>query len=97
MDFSTLASGIRNAVLRQDGTAHNIANLNTEGFHSLHTVQSEAPEGGSHACVVRRPDEGVFLATEFVEQLRAEQQLAASARVIRVQQEMLGTILDVFG
>lgn len=98
MDVTSVAcSGMRAAMTRQESTAHNLANLNTDEFHSLHTVQSEAPDGGVETETVRAKKKGVILPNERAEQMRAEQELAFSAEIYRTQTEMSGALIDVFG
>lgn len=44
-------SGIRASILRQDVSAHNVANVTTSGFNPLRTLQTEVPGGGTAASV----------------------------------------------
>jgi len=90
-------SGIRSALTRQATSAHNIANVNTDGFQPLRTIEEESAAGGSSARVVRDDAPGVDLAGEAVEQIRSQYGLAANARVVKTQQSLLGSILDLFG
>lgn len=90
-------SGIRSALTRQATSAHNIANVNTDDYRPLRTIEEESPAGGSSARVVRDATPGVDLAGEAVEQIRSQYGLAANARVVKTQQSMLGAILDLFG
>jgi hypothetical protein len=45
------ASGLRAATLRLDVAAHNLANLNTDGFVPARVVDTEARTGGVHSTV----------------------------------------------
>jgi len=98
--ISTLAaaySGIQSAQVRHANSAYNVANLLTEDYRNVRTIQRELPEGGSEAITVREaaPSE-VDLAREFTEEALAKTQLYAAVDVIRTQQSMTGTLLDIF-
>ncbi|GJM44331.1 MAG: hypothetical protein DHS20C21_11730 [Gemmatimonadota bacterium] len=90
-------AGVQSAWTRHANASHNLANLNSEAFHSLHTVQTESASGLPEAHTVRAIAPGVDLAEEFTQQMMAQHQLEASIHVMRTQSEIIGTILDVFG
>jgi flagellar hook protein FlgE len=103
-------SGIHSALVRQTGSAHNLANLLTEAYRPYRTLQTEAQGGGSVARLIR-PGHGSFaqgnvtapsfpevdIAYELVDQIRAGTQLRASVRAVQVQDDLLGTVIDAFG
>ncbi|MEW6694529.1 flagellar hook-basal body protein [Tepidimonas thermarum] len=96
MDATAIAlSGMRAAQARLDGAAHNIANVQTEGFQRLQ-VRSEAqlPAGGVRTRAERVPVPGADLAADLVEQKQAAVAFAANGQVVRREQQMLGRWLD---
>jgi flagellar hook-associated protein FlgK len=97
MDTPGIAlSGMRSAQTRVAVSAHNVANLLTEGFSPQRAVQTSLPAGGSHAMVATSPaPEPVSLEREIVDQIVAKTQFKASARVLDVDLEMRGSLLDI--
>ena len=104
---SIALSGMRDAQLRLDVAAHNIANLNTDGFAPSRVVSSEAPGGGVRSTVQQLPapapgtpggppaPSATDLPTELVGMMTAELAYVANALVLRTQSEMTGTLLDM--
>ncbi len=70
--LSIASSGLQAAQLRLNGSAHNIANLNTPGF-KRETVQQQAvpASGGVQAHTARAAQAGVALEAEAVQQIAA--------------------------
>jgi len=64
-------------------SAHNVANINTDGF-----VPSNADNNGS-------PRSQTDLTKEIPEQMVAEDGVAVNVSVIKTQDEMLGSLLDM--
>ena len=98
MDTMGIAlSGMQSASTRVAVSAHNVANLLTEGFRPQRTTQAAQASGGSQAMVTTadRP-EAVDLDREIVGQIEARTQFKASARVLGVEAEMRGSLLDLF-
>lgn len=112
--YSATAAMSANAA-RLAVAAHNIANINTEGFRaSTATIESNAaglpvvtitqsttagplimmPEGLPGGEVYRALS-NTSLAEEFVQMQLAEIGYKAGASIIPVQNEMIGTILDI--
>lgn len=88
-------SGLQAAQLRMGSSAHNVANLNTPGFRRQHVQQQAAPApGGVQAQVAQAPQSGVALEGEAVEQIAASYAFKANVLVLRVAQDMAGTLLD---
>ena len=97
MDTLSIAlSGLHAADLRMDASAHNVANLMTDGVRPLRVVQEERPTGGTSARIVQaaspRPVEYI---NEAVDQLRAGNQYTASARVLAVEVDLRGRLTDL--
>ena len=93
--FSIAPSGLRAAQLRLDTSAHNVANLNTAGFHRQSVVQQAvANQGGVRASVQQAPSEGAALEHDMVDQIAASYAFKANAVVLRTADKTLGTLLD---
>ncbi|MEN4045089.1 flagellar basal body protein [Sulfurimonas sp. NW15] len=80
-------------------TANNIANVNTEGFvpkdakistqsNSLHVNIREADNNGSKKSQTD-------LAKEIPDEIIAQESVAVNVNVIKTQNEMMGTLLDI--
>lgn len=91
------ASGLQTAQLRLTSSAHNVANLNTPGFHRQEVVQhTQTPLGGVQASVQRAPSEGVSLEQEVVDQMSASYTFKANLLVLRSSKDLLGSLLDTY-
>ena len=98
--INTLAislSSLHSAEVRLAASTHNVANLTTEGFRPVRTIQVEVVTGGSTARInqVRSPAE-VDLIHETVERSRASLQYTASLRLIAVETDLRGQLGDLF-
>ena len=76
------------------GSAHNVANMLTQGFHSRRTHRAERSGGGVDAFTHVDPEPGVDVPREFVDQAVAKFQFEASARVINTDLQIKGCILE---
>lgn len=88
-------SGMRDATLRLDIAAHNIANASTEGFRPLQVSSSALPEGGVQSAVTVSGLDGVDLAAEIVGMMMARAAFTANARVFARSAELERTTLDL--
>lgn len=88
-------SGLQAAQLKLNSSAHNVANMNTEGFRSV-TVEQEAvePQGGVRTRTGRAAQENVALEKEAVDQMEATYSFSANLQVMKVQDRMMGSLLD---
>ena len=90
-------SGMQSAQTRVAVSAHNVANLLTEGFRPQRAVQTSVAAGGSQAGVETAPSpEPVSLDQEIVDQIVAKHQYQASARVLGISAQMRGSLFDLF-
>lgn len=88
-------SGLQAAQLRLDSSAHNVANMNTNGFRRQTVTQEDAPDlGGTRASVGKADDEGVALEREVVDQMSATYVFKANLKTVQTQDEILGSLLD---
>lgn len=89
-------SGMQAAQLRLDASAHNVANMNTPRFQRQVVDQQATPGGAGVTGSVRRSqEEGVALEQEAVEQMSATYAFKASLQVVKTQDQMMGSLLDV--
>ncbi len=101
MNINASLSGIRNAFLRQDVSAGNVANINTKNYQSKGVLNVEAKQGGVDSVVVRSNAPGnhnknnVNLVDEMVGQLNNVNQEKANINVLKSQNEMIGSIIDL--
>jgi len=91
---SIALSGMNAAQTQLNVSAHNVANLSTEGFKRQGVVQAEQPGGGVKATVTRSPVEGAALATDIVSQLQAKNSFLANLAVFKTSNKMTGALLD---
>lgn len=94
--FSIAISGMQSASTRIAVSAHNVANLLTRDFQPQRAVQTAQASGGSQATVEDAPSsDGVDLEQAFVDQILARTQFKASARIVGVEADLRGSLLDV--
>ncbi|MCP4037509.1 MAG: flagellar basal body rod protein [bacterium] len=95
--LSIARSGMESAQVRMRNSAHNVANMVTEGFRNHRTVQVSRAGGGSAASTtIDNGPRPVSLVNEIAEQSRASFQFKASARTLETALDMKGTLLDAF-
>jgi len=91
-------SGLTAAQSSLDVSAHNIANLATDGFHRQRALPSSAPEGGGvTTTVVRAAAPGDALESDMVDMLQAKGSFLANLAVFRTSDRMMGSLLDAVG
>jgi flagellar hook-associated protein FlgK len=90
------ASGMRAADVALRASAHNLANLQTEGFRREQVVQTAQPDGGVSASTVRSRIEGAALEDDMVAQSQARNSFLANLAVFRAGAGGTGSLLDVF-
>lgn len=101
--FNVALSGLQRHSRAVHVAAHNVANVNTDGYRS---VRYDGATDGVTTRNAMGPDvvdadgnvpSGVDLASEFVEIKRAEIGYRANAAVLRVADRLTGELLDVLG
>ncbi|MGP1579805.1 MAG: flagellar basal body rod C-terminal domain-containing protein [Wolinella sp.] len=75
-------------------SAHNVANVNTEGFRAHSTHLEERGEGGVNAQT-RQNEERTDLVRETSDQMIAQKGVEANTQTIKTYDEMLGTVLNI--
>jgi len=109
--MSAAASGLSVEATCLNQTAHNIANVNTDGFQPGRVEQADVQGGGVRVTgITQMPAgptidtgdgevqvSGTDLGTEMVNLITTERSAEANMKTIQTADEMLGTILDVKG
>lgn len=97
--LSISATGLQDAGLRMAATSHNIAAFSVEAPVTLNEVTSEAITNGQGVQSFVQTYEstfGVDLVSEMVQLQLARNSYGASAKALKVADEALGTIIDMF-
>ncbi len=104
MSFNASVSGARTASQRHDITANDVANINTGGYEQKVPHQSDTADlnGTKLSSVSTEPNtseelSNTDLAEETGEQIRNKNTYSANLSVIKTEDEMLGTLLDITG
>lgn len=93
---SIALSGISAASMQMGAAAHNIANMETPHFRRQQVAQAaEAALGGVTTSLNFSGVEGDALANDLVQHKAASYQYIANLRVIRTQDRMMGSLLDM--
>jgi len=96
-DVTAIATaGLRAADVALRASAHNLANLQTEGFRRERVVQAAQADGGVVASTVRSPIEGPSIHDDLVAQLQARNAFLANLTVFRAGVGATGSLLDVY-
>ena len=74
--------------------AHNVANVNTDGFNSTSTTIQNPSEGNVQA-VSSTNESSTDLARELTEQIPIEKAYGANAQAIKAYDEMIGSLMDL--
>ena len=109
--LSISASGLHAAQSSLQASAHNLANINTDGFKSRSVITESLPTGGVRSFVRRADTPGdpqldpltggmiegsnVNLVTEMVNLITSLASVRSNANAIRARDEMLGVIVDI--
>ena len=103
VSFAAPLSGMQASSFRLDVTANNVANVNTPGFSESRVVQTDiAPQGVRIAALSSVPNaDRTTSNTDLAEQMVAlktdSDSFTANAKVFKVKDRMLGTLLDMMG
>ena len=95
MFLDAVAAGMQAALARSRVSALNIANARSEGYRAYRVVQSEGPSGSGPETRVERTDAPTDLVDETVSQITVKHEMALYAGVMRRQDQMLGSLLDL--
>lgn len=75
-------------------SAHNVANLGTDGFRRQQVQQTPQPGGGVEAAVTRADRPGPDLVQDVVTRLQAKNAFLANLAVFKTSDKMAGALLD---
>lgn len=91
-------SGLRDATVRLDVAASNLANLQSAGFSPSRVVSGTLPGGGVESIVIRDDaTEGVDLVTELVSMMMARLAFSANLAALTQTFETQRSVLDIVG
>lgn len=93
MNVSANISAMHAASYSFGVSAHNVSNLLTEGFKAQDVTLTEGIDGGPKP-VVEQSKKGTDIVTEMTRQQRLIYDYKANAKVVKVQDEMLGGLID---
>jgi len=91
---SIALSGMTAAQARLNASAHNIANVNTNGFVRQQVTQTEQVGSGVAISVSQAGNPGSAIETDIVSQLRAKNAFLANLAVFRTHNNLAGKLLD---
>lgn len=95
MSVSAIAlSGMNAAQAGLRVSAHNIANLGTEGFRRQQVLQSSVAPAGVATSLTRSSEAGESMLTDVVGLLQSKNAFLANLAVFRHQDDALGALLD---
>ncbi len=96
MSITSIAvSGMNAAKSRLAVSADNVANANTPDYRAKQVNQASQAEGGVRVQVSQAAAESVSLEQEAVNQQIASYDFKANAKLLRVQQELDKSLLDI--
>jgi flagellar hook-associated protein FlgK len=91
---SIASSGMAAAQTRLQTSAHNVANLQTEGFKRQQVTQTAQNGGGVNTTLSRSEQVGPALEADVVSQLQAKNEFLANLAVFKTANKMQGALLD---
>ncbi|WP_138512212.1 flagellar basal body protein [Rhodoferax bucti] len=91
---SIALSGLNAAQNSLNASAHNVANLATDGFKRQESVQTAQAGGGVSTTVREASTAGNALEQDVVTQLQAKHAYIANLAVFKTQDKMAGALLD---
>jgi len=99
---TTALSGLRAAGQVMRNSAHQVANVSTDGFEAGSTTLSDAAPGvraqeqpGGRVQAKKNQHSDVSLAHETVAQITAQTMYSANLASIKTEDEVLGTVIDL--
>jgi flagellar hook-associated protein FlgK len=92
---SIAISGLNTAQRALSAAANNVANISTEGYQRQEVVASERAEGGVSSEVRSAERSGGSVVDDLVNSLSARNAFEANLRVLRTENETIGSLLNV--
>ena len=99
MNINTLL-GITTSTLRayftkQNVTANNVANMNTEDFKSSEAIMNEDKNGGVYVTTRKTGSSEVDLTKKMVDMMTTSEGLKANLKTLKTTDEMTKSIIDI--
>lgn len=91
---SIALSGMNAAQTQLNASAHNIANMNTEGFKRQEVTQTAQAQGGVRASIGTADVAGSAPLVDVVTQLQAKHAFIANLAVFKTHDRTAGALLD---
>lgn len=91
---SIALSGMQAAQTQLNVAAHNVANMNTEGFRRQLVQQTPQAQGGVTSTVTTADDPGPALEADLVAQLQAKNAFLANLAVFKTHDKLAGALLN---
>ena len=91
---SIASSGMAAAQTRLQTSAHNMANLQTDGFKRQQVTQTAESGGGVSTTLSKADKPGNALESDVVSQLQAKNEFLANLAVFKTANKMQGALLD---
>jgi flagellar hook-associated protein FlgK len=91
---SIALSGMNAAQTQLRASAHNVANLGTDGFRRQQVQQTPQAGGGVETSITRADTAGSDLVRDVVTQLAAKNAFLANLAVFKTSNRMAGALLD---
>jgi flagellar basal body rod protein FlgG len=88
-------SGMNAAQIQLQGSAQNIANLNTAGYRRVSVQQATAADQGVSSSLSQGASPGNPIESDMVGLLQAKNSYLSNLTVFRSSDRMMGTLLDV--
>lgn len=76
-----------------NNSAHNVANVNTDNYNATQTTITN--QNDAVVAQSSQTNKSTELATELTDQIAIDKSFKANADVIKTQNEMLGSLLDM--
>ena len=96
LSFNTTRSGLAATTVAQDVTADSIVDMSNPNYKARRVIQSEAPDyAGTYVSSVHTIDKESDLAENMVDLMKNRNTYSANLKLIRVQDRMLGDLIDI--
>lgn len=93
--FNAPVSSLLAYLTKQNVTAHNIANVNTEDFKSSETRMNEDRNGGVFVTISKNSPSGVDLPKEMTDMMATSDMVQANLKVLKTADEIARSVIDL--
>jgi len=100
--FAISNSALSATQTRHDVTANNVANINTKGFESRSVIQKESSPTGTEIGAIRKTpntsptqESNTDFAKEATDMITNRNVYGANGKVIKVQNDMMGEVINL--